>query len=136
MISQFYAVRGQKIQTKLFKLLLPIFGSIFGSANINRKDLSKIGLKLEEALPKALTTLSQSLDPDEFQQLMLELLSSTYIDKKMIDDKLFNDVFAGNYFFMFKLAYETIIANNFFDFGGIGIDLSNIIQTIPPEKNQ
>ena len=76
------------------------------------------------------------MDPEDFQSLMLDLLSSTYINKKMIDKNVFNDEFAGNYFLMFKLAYETMIANNFFDFGGIGIDLNQINQTVPPENQK
>lgn len=132
-ITQFFAIRGQKIQTKLFKLVLPVLGEAFGS--LDRKNITKeVGIKIETALPKALTALSDRLDPEDFQKFMLELLSSTAVDNRVIDEKVFNDIFAGNYSLMFRLAYETIMANNFFDLGDTGIDLSAMMQTVSPEK--
>jgi hypothetical protein len=133
-IVQFYAVRGFKIKTRLFKLVLPVLGQALGVADFSKTDLSKTSVDLERAVPKALMALAENLREDDFLQLMLDLLSSTFINKKMIDEKMFNEVFAANYTFAYKLAYEVIMVNRFFSFGDIGIDLSKILQTVSPEK--
>ena len=126
-ITQFHAIRGFKMKSRLLKLILPVLAPLAGttvekmaSKNVvEQVSLLDRNIDLEAAIPKAFSSLSDSLDEEVFFQLMLDLLSETWVDKKQITKDYFNDLFIGNYMLAYKLAFEVIRANNFFDFGSI-----------------
>ena len=128
-ITQFQAVRGFKLQIRLAKLLLPVFGTLFGG---EVKGVSKVTAKdivnSDMDLSKALSVLAESLDEETLLNLMLDLLAATIVDGKGVDRKTFEELFVGNYIFVYKLAVEVIKANRFFEMGDIG----NLLQTSDP----
>lgn len=135
-ITQFYALRGQKIQTKLFKYILPSLSGLFSALKPDPSGKISLdsGLDLTTAGKEAIKSLIENLNEDELQSFLLELFASTMVDKKPLDSKNFDTLFIGNYNLIYKLAYEVVMVNNFFDFGGIGSGLIEKLQTISPVK--
>jgi len=128
-IVQFHAVRGFKIKAKLYKVVLPVLASL-----VDTKDIKNIKGIMEKEInvAKAAETLGSVMEPEQLLSLLLDLLSGTFVDDVMIDQKKFDDLFIGNYQFAYKLAYEAILANGFFDFGGIGnLVKSQLTQSSP-----
>lgn len=130
-VQQFFATRGFKIKTRLFKLILPVLGAAVG--NLDIKSASKL-LDMDINICDALIKLSASLDPDEFLALMMDLLSGTIVDNRPIDKDQFDNLFTGNYFFAYKLAAKAIEANHFFDFGDIGSQLQSKLTLLSPKS--
>ena len=130
-IVQFHAVRGFKIKTKLIKLILPVLSSV-----INPKDLisAKNIMEADVNFSKAFETLAISINEENLFTLLLELLSGVFIDGVNIDQKKFDELFIANYSFAYKLAYEVIKVNNFFDFGDIGNLVKNLQLPISPKN--
>lgn len=130
-IVQFHAVRGFKIKAKLFKLILPVLSSV-----INPKDLmsGKNVMDNDINLSRAFETLALSINEESLFSLLLELLSGVFVDGINIDQKKFDELFIADYTFAYKLAYEAIKANNFFDFGDIGNLMKNLQMPISPKS--
>jgi hypothetical protein len=121
-IVQFHAVRGFKIKARLYKVVIPVLSSL-----VDLKDL-KTDKNLLDAnidFSRAFVSLGAVLDPDVLFSLLSDLLSGAFIDGQMIDEKVFNETFIGNYNLAYKIAYEVIQANGFFDLGGIGNLMKN-----------
>ncbi len=118
-IVTFSAGRGLKTKVRLLKLILPALSLVFGENASLSKDtiLSLLDKNID---PKALQTIAESLDPDSLLSTLLELLSGTFIDNKMITSKVFDEVFAEEYFLAYKIAVEVVKANNFLSLGGTG----------------
>jgi len=135
-IQQFAGVRGLTIKARLFKILLPAVGALLGgnspqAGSPPQSFLENLG---DLDLEKAFMRLAESVNPDDFTRLMLDLLSSTFIDDKLVNEAVFNDIFAGNYMMAYKIAGEVIKANGFFDFGAIGSLLQKSGLTGQPKK--
>jgi hypothetical protein len=124
-VVQFAGVRGLTIKARLYKLLLPAVGALLGG-NAQAAPPQSLSMLQEMDLEAAFMRLAESVEPESFTKFMLDLLSSTFIDGRMIDEACFNDVFAGNYMLAYKIAIEAIKANGFFDFGAIGPLLQKI----------
>jgi hypothetical protein len=135
-ITQFYALRGQKIQTKLFKYVLPSLSGLFSALKPDTKGKVSLdsNIDLSSAGKEAVNALIQNLKEDELQEFLLELFASMVVDKRPVDAKNFDTLFIGNYTLIYKLAYEVVMANNFFDLGGIGSGLIEKLQIISPVK--
>jgi hypothetical protein len=137
-IVQFHAIKGIKVKARLFKFILPVFSPFVGSLDVNAESIAKLkatDIDLQKMIPLALQKLSESIDPEEFLKLLLDLLSEVFVDGSYIDSTKFNDLFIGNYAFAYQLAYEVVVANNFFAFGGIGSLLQETVTQSPPEKS-
>ena len=120
-IIQFRALKGLKIKARLVKFILPALGPIIGQSDMQTIDKDSLkGVNISSVAPKLFSSLSESLNPEVFSSLLLSLLSETFVDGQMIDDKTFDDMFIANYSLAYILAYEVVMANNFFDFGAIG----------------
>lgn len=123
-IVQFNGVRGFKLKTRLYKILLPILGpmlpAITQAARSGKKNFAVMDFDVDELLPGALQSLSEQLNEEAFLKLALDLLSNTFIKDKVIDEVYFDDLFIGNYFLVYKLIAQVIKANGFFDLGAIG----------------
>lgn len=144
-IVQFHAVAGLRIKARLFKFMLPIIGEFIGKLDaksltasaltgaVNTDQDALAHVDLQKLVPLAFTKLSESLEPDDFVNLLLKLLSNVWVDKQQITEEHFDELFIANYMFAYKLAYEVVMANGFFDLGGIG-NLSLLQATNPPEK--
>lgn len=149
-IVQFNGVRGFKLKTRLFKLLLPVFGEItpllsefakLPSANLTGvggpAEQSKINqgleilstLNLDEVLPRALVRLSEQLDEEVFFKLIMDLLQTTFIDGRCVDETIFNEIFIANYLLVYKLIIEVIKANHFFVIGELGKNFHSLATT-------
>lgn len=139
-ITQFHAIRGFKMKSRLLKLILPVLAPIAGTTAekmasknvVEQVSLLDQNIDLEVAIPKAFSSLSDSLDEEVFFRLMVDLLSETWVDRKQITEQHFNELFIGNYMLAYKLAFEVIKANNFFDFGSIAKLFQ--VQTAQPEE--
>lgn len=134
-IVQFHAVRGFKVKARLFKLILPILSPLIGSVdikNINASSIIDKDIDLQKVLPQAFSSLSESIDEETLFKLLLDLLQSTWVDGKEVNEQRFNELFIANYTLAYKLAYEVVMANHFFDFGGI----TNLLKTQAEEKKQ
>lgn len=137
-IQKFSGVKGFNLQTRVGKLLLPVIGEAVGGLK-SGKDMKKImdsEIDLARAIPLALSKLSDSVDPDQFYKLMLDLFSNTFYNGKLMNESIFDEVFAGNYFMVYQLAYEVISVNRFFPVSDIGIDLTKIFQTMSQKSSQ
>lgn len=123
-VVQFNGVRGFKLKTRLYKVLLPVLGPMLPAiTQVVRSGKSKVSVMdfdVDELLPDALQKLAEQLDEDKFLQLALDLLSNTFIKDKVIDEAHFDQLFIGNYFLVYKLIAQVIKANGFFDLGAIG----------------
>lgn len=123
-VVQFHGVRGFKLKTRLYKVLLPVLSPMLpvvtAAARSGKKEFSFMDFDIDELLPGALTTLAEQLDEDKFLQLALDLLSNTFVKDKVIDENSFDELFIGNYFLVYKLIAQVIKANGFFDLGAIG----------------
>lgn len=123
-IVPFNAVRGFTVNARLTKLILPVLGTVLPAlttaSSKGAADLSLDDIRLEDFLPAALSKLSESIEPEAFLQLLLDLLSGTFVDGDMIDKAKFDTLFIGNYLFAYQLAFESIQVNRFFDLGDFG----------------
>ncbi len=121
-IIQFAAMRGIVIKARLLKIGLPVFAPLSGAIpNLKSAGKSLLDANVSEVLPKALESLAESVDGEVLQKLFKDLLASTWVDgKPMEDENNFNDAFSGNYEFLYMLIIEVIKANRFFALGGIG----------------
>ena len=140
-IVQFYAIRGIKLKAKVFKLLLPVLSPLIGAADVSKgnvKDAMVDGLiDLQKVLPAAIQKLAETLQPEEFFRLIIELLSSTFVDGQEVSEQRFDDLFIANYMFAYKLVYEVILANNFFALDAIGsLSLSSPTAVASPKSEQ
>lgn len=93
LITQFGAIQGLRLGKSVARILLPAMSSVFGGEDV---DTSKMMETVAENLDK--------LDED----VVVELLSSTYKNKKAID---FDSEFSGNYYTLFLLLWEVIEFN-------------------------
>ena len=118
-IQQFMAIKGIKIKVKLLKTILPVISTLFIGGG--KKDVKSLLDK--EIDSKMIETIMLALDPEEICNLLLELLSSSFVDAKLIDAKTFDDFFAANYMLAYKIAVEVVKANNFLALSDIGISL-------------
>lgn len=126
-VVQFVPTRGFRIKARLIKLILPAIGALLGeSGKVTGKTVASF-LDSDANLGAAFTQLASSLDdPEALLQLLLDLLSSTKIDgKDFTNEKIFNELFVANYMLAYKVAWEVIKANGFFELGGIGNLLSS-----------
>lgn len=120
MITQFHAIRGIKIKARLYKLLLPVVSPLLGSLDLKDAALSlESNLDFSKVLPQAFVSLSETLDENVFIKLLLDLLQGVRVDGKEVNEQAFDQLFIANYNLAYKLAYEVVMANHFFDFGGI-----------------
>lgn len=105
MVTQFPARYGLRLKTELIKLLAPSLFSLAG--NLDAKvESSNISLIIE--------SLCTRLDEGAIESLVLRLLSSTRREGKEVD-KVFDDVYAGNYGELFK-ALKFVIEVNYGSF--------------------
>jgi hypothetical protein len=128
-IVQFYAVRGFKIKARLFRIVLPILTSLVDPNDL-KSGKNILDLKLN--VSNSIGIISSTLDPEILFPLLLDLLSGVFVDGQVIDEKKFNELFIGNYTFAYKLAYEAIMVNGFFDLGGIGNLMKGKLNPISP----
>jgi hypothetical protein len=140
-IVQFHAIMGFKVKARLLKLILPVLSPALGSIDLTSANLSSMmekDIKIDEMLPKALLGLAEVIDAEVLSKLLLDLLQSTWVDGKQINKDTFNELFIANYNLAYKLAYEVIIANNFFEIGGIGNLLKAQAEkkTVPPQPQK
>jgi hypothetical protein len=130
-IVQFHAVRGFKIKAKLFKLVLPVLSSVVNPKDLNStKDIMNADINLV----RAFETLATVINEESLFTLLLELLSGVFVDGINIDQKKFDELFIADYSFAYKLAYEVIKANNFFDFGDIGNLMKKFQMPVSPKS--
>jgi hypothetical protein len=89
----------------------------FKAANLLHTDLSIF-------IP-AIEKLCQNIDPEIFNNLVIELLSMTRIDGKEITEEIFDMEFAGNLCLMYKIIFFVMEVNwgDFFGENGIGSTL-------------
>lgn len=130
-IVQFHAVRGFKIKARLFKVILPILSSL---VDVNSLKGKKNILDQEVNITKAFGMAAEVIDPDTLFSLLIDLLSGSFIDGQMIDQKKFDETFIANYTLAYKIAYEVIVANGFFAFGDIGNLLKNFQNPVLPQN--
>ena len=132
-IVQFSGSRGILIKARLVKLIMPAIGAAIDIKN--PKAVASL-LNQEVNLSNGFTKLAESLDPEQFLNLLLDLLAGVYIKGQSIDKKMFDDMFVGNYNLAYKYAFEVIKANNFFDFGDIGSKIASLLTQVSPEKSK
>jgi len=125
-IEQFPATKGVVLKARLYKMVLPVLGPLMKALKITKKSDGGINIdgdfNLSEVLPAAFSTLAETVDPDKLFALIMDLLNRTYLNNKALNEEsLFNETFSGNYNTMYKVVYEVVMFNNFFDFGDIGI---------------
>lgn len=135
-IVQFAALRGQKLQTRLLKLVVPVLSPIIGSASNpgGKKSLLDANIDLAKVLPEAFRTLAEVVDEEKLQELILDLLAGTFIDNVVVDRKSFDAIFIANYTFMYKVVFEAVMANHFFDLGDIGNKLTQSLNQVSPQS--
>ena len=128
-INQFHAIRGFKMKARLMKLILPVLSPLLGGLDLKKgKDLLDGNIDIQSALPKAIVALSENLDEDIFFNLLIDLFSATFVDSRELNKKSFDELFIGDYFLVYKIAYEVIMANGFFGKGGIGTILGSVTE--------
>ena len=145
-ITQFPAIKGLKIKARLIKMLLPVAGPMIApvmdalsSGGDQAEDLLLSGkMDLEKALPKAFAALADVLDENKLMELIFLVLGSASIGgQQLTDEVVFNEHFSGNYNALYKILYEVVMFNNFFDLSGIGKSFTSRITnpTAVPQKS-
>lgn len=117
MVSQFPGRRAIKIQIRLVKLLGPAVASLVaGSKGLD----DSIALS---NLADAVARLGAALDPDDFESLVMELLSMTRKNGREIGSQAaFDAEFTGKLTTVYKVLAFVLEVNfkDFFGLGGIG----------------
>lgn len=132
-VTQLPARRAIRLKAKLLKLLAPTFGALFEGAPKVRT-LSSIDIQ-PVTIGKAMERLAETLEPTEYESLILESLSGTKIDNADITPQVFDIVFGGEMLFLYKVIWFSLKVQfeDFFGEGGIGKLLQRLPQaTIPP----
>jgi hypothetical protein len=114
-VSQFPARKALTLKVKLIKLFGPSLAQLFGGP----KKMS-LNSSIEEMAP-AIEKLSATLEPEQFLDLVLEMLTMTRVDGREVVPN-FDMEFTGNLLFVYKIAWYVIEVNygNFFGPNGIG----------------
>lgn len=135
-VSQFPARRALALKIKLLKLFGPALAQMLGKV----KSLTGGKLldgSLDEFSP-AIDKLTAAMEPDQFVDLVMELLAMTRIDDKEATSNFDMD-FAGNLPFMYKVLFFVLEVNfgNFFGKSGIGkwASQANPAETSTPVKS-
>lgn len=132
-VTQHPGRRALRLKSRLVKLLAPSIGTIIqqkvekGKNLLDQEvDMTKIG--------EAVIALADKLDPDDFENLILEILVSTRVDGKEINEAAFDDLFAGEMSLMYKVVFFALQTNfgDFFVSGGIGNLLAQQAQGMTP----
>jgi len=131
-VSQFPARRALNLKIRLIKLMGPSIVQLFGKAKA-----ITTSMPVEDIIP-AMERLTAALDPDQFVDLILELLSMTRVDGREACVN-FDMEFAGNLPFVYKIVWYVLEVNfgNFFGQNGIGKALNqlNTAQQTPMASN-
>jgi hypothetical protein len=131
-VTQLPARRAIRLKARLLKLLAPTFGALFDSAPRGRNILSTD--IPPAAFGKALEKLAETLQPEEYESLILESLSGTKIDNSDISTQTFDIIFGGELLFLYKVVWFSVKVQfeDFFGEGGIGKLLQRIPQEVVP----
>lgn len=129
-IQPFKGMQALKLERKVTILLLPIFSSIF-SEGINLSNIMDLDLdfnKIGKGMQDGIGNLSDS----EFEDLVLSMLRNTQTtyDKRpeFINETVFDAVFTGKLFLVYKLIFEVMKVNkfSFLELVGGGIEMGTI----------
>ena len=139
MVTQFPGRRALSYKTRLLKLLGPSVVEMFSGVKLESVEVLSSDFDLS-IISKAFDKLAEKLDESEFVKFVLELLQCTRVDGKEITPEYFDNEFAGNLLFMYKVLWFTLEVNygSFFGQGGIGKILSKLKEKkeetkIPPK---
>jgi hypothetical protein len=126
MVTQYPGRRSIEYKARLLKLVGPSLARTLAGAE---------GFSFEAIVP-ALDAFIEILDPKTFVSFLLELFCSTRIDGKEITDQVFDDEFAGDMMFLYRVLWFTLEVNykSFFDKAGIGKILTKIKTPLPATK--
>jgi hypothetical protein len=111
---QFPARSGLAIKTRLVKFIGPI--------------LDGFGKDVGGDMSISLSIFTSKLDDATFVQLILDLLTRTYRNGKMISPESFDIDFAGEYIHLYKVVIFVIESNCFFGKGNIAEVLKSLGQ--------
>jgi hypothetical protein len=116
-VTQFPARRALKIKAKLIKIFGPIFAQVFLSIDTKKADKDQ-----KNDFIIAIEMLSNTLDPNEFENLIVELLQSSRKSGMELTTAIIDLEFAGDMSSLYKLIWFVIEVNfaDFFALMGIG----------------
>lgn len=127
LVVQFGARRGLKLKIKLLKMFgAPLLQMINGLGLKTSEINTEIKSIMEQdvdlgGLAEGLNSLFSKVNEDQAEQLIMEILSSTFINDQECT-KVFDEVFSGDYLTMYKVIGFALEANfgSFFGKSGIG----------------
>ncbi len=134
LVTQFPVMRSIRTGARIAKLVAPVMGGIGEGINLDDLMNGDLGAKvdtldidLNKAIPKALNALAVSLQPEDFANLCLELLSgATWIQPdgksqvELTSESAINQVLGGSLPDLFAALRASLEANDFFGLGAIG----------------
>ena len=137
-VTQFPGRFGNGMKIRLFKIFGPVIGELFSGVKGTRSADGKVGLsKADLDLSKisgAIQKLFEHLDEESSYKLQMDLMQSTRVDGKEMDEAVYNDVFAGNYGALYKILFFVIEFNfkSVFGKGDIGKVLKGLMTQTRP----
>lgn len=130
-VTQFPARRGLHMKVRLARLLAPSLGPLLSS--LGKTDLRNAAKLLNAEIDpgmvgKAFGSLFQTADPDDFINLVMQLLADTRREGHEIDEALFDREFAANYGHLYKVLAFVLDVNysNLLKAGGELADIMNL----------
>lgn len=128
-VTQFPVLTAIRVGARVFKLVGPVLGAFGVGVDFNGLAEGGLGdskIDLAKALPKVLSTLAETLNPDQFGQLCQDLLGSAIWTDGKVKYELGSNpayidvVFCGSITDLFQALRLVLEANDFFGFGAIG----------------
>lgn len=136
--------RSFSVHVKLIKYfgksILQALGAVKDMAQETQKTGKKVDVKSMMNLDIDFTQFSEAIEslaeksPDELFQFVMEALSSTFINEKVIDKPSFDMHFAGNMVFLYKVLWFTLEANYGDFFAVVGSGTTNQKVPVPTER--
>jgi len=117
--TQLPTIQAWKMKAKIIKMIGPALSSLNSSGRSKAENKAEIN---EMLFLNAIGTFSEKLDPDDFINLILEILHGVYINGKEFtkdvhigDKDNFNIYMAGKMILIYKIVYH-VFKLNFEDF--------------------
>lgn len=124
-VSQFPARKGHSILVRLLKYAGPVLSKLpdlikqTGSTNGGELSLEQV-LDSDVDVGEILNAVVNSVD-EKSEKLIFDMLTYVRVDDKEVSrPEIFDDVFCGEYIFLYKVLFFVCKANAFFGKGGTG----------------
>lgn len=131
-LTQFMGFRGIKIQTRLLRLVVPIFSGVKSFSGNASSSLFDKMRNLDIDTNTIVKHILENVTETKVDELIQDLVSCVSVNGKDLSVKAnFDFIIAGNYKLLFKILTLVIDKNHFFGLSGIGDVMSLLKENSP-----